>query len=68
MAIPDKLNYIANVKKEFKERLDATGQSTDIPFRQYVNLIENIPNTGAITPDQVDEFTRYAIEISGEKA
>lgn len=68
MAIPDKLNYIANVKKEFKERLDTTGQSTDVPFRQYTNLIDNIPNTGAITLDQVDEFTRLAIEISGEKA
>lgn len=68
MAITDKLNYISNVKKDFRERLDATGQSTSIPFRQFTNLIDNIPNTGAITPDQVDEFTRYAIEISGEKA
>lgn len=68
MAIPDKLTHAIEVKKTLKEALDKTGQETNIPFRQYTQLIENIPNTGAITPEQIDELTRLAIEISGEEA
>ena len=68
MAIADKLNHVKEVKQGLKETLDKTNQDTNVPFRQYSNLIENIPNTGAITYNQIDELTRLAIKISGEKA
>lgn len=68
MAIPDKLMHAIEIKKVLKEELDKTGQETNIPFRQYAQLIENIPNTGAITPEQIDQLTKLAIEISGEEA
>jgi len=68
MAIPDKLTHLIELKKVLKGELDKTGQETNIPFRQYSQLIENIPNMGAITPEQIDELTRLAIEISGEEA
>ena len=68
MSIPDKLTHIKEVKKSIEEKIQSTGQNTNVPFRDYTKLIDNIPNTGAITPSQVNELTELAIEISGEKA
>lgn len=68
MSIPDKLTHVKEVKKSIEEKIQSTGQDTNVPFREYANLIDNIPNTGAITPDQVNELTELSIEISGEKA
>lgn len=66
--IPEKLDYILETKELIKEKLDSTGQDTSVSFREYSDLIKNIPNTGAISYDDIDKFTRQAIEISGEKA
>lgn len=68
MSIPDKLTHVKEVKKSIEEKIQSTGQDTNVPFREYANLVDNIPNTGAITPDQVNELTELSIEISGEKA
>ena len=68
MAIPEKLDGLKSTKQEMRNILNSTGQNTSVPFRQYSNLITNIPNTGAITAQEVDDLTRLAIEISGEEA
>lgn len=67
-AIPEKITHIDEIKTSIKTKLNSTGQNTEVPLRQYSSLIENIPNTGAITPTQVNDLTKLAIEISGEKA
>ena len=66
--IPSKLKKIKQTKAEIKAVLDSTNQNTNIPFRQYTGLIENIPDSGAMTHEDVDRLTRLAIQISGEEA
>ena len=66
--IPEKLDKIKQTKHEIKAVLDKTHQDTNIPFREYSNLIKNIPNTGALTQKNISDLTKLAIEISGEKA
>lgn len=67
-AIPQKLDYLMETKLKIKDKIDQTFQDTNVPFDEYPNLIKNIPNTGAITPAQIDTFTRLAISINGENA
>ena len=66
--IPEKLEYLETTKTLIKNKIESTGQNVDVPLSKFPELIRNIPNTGAITYDQIDEFTRQAIEINGEKA
>lgn len=66
--IPEKLNYIIETKTVIKDKIAKTNQDTNVPFRDYTNLIRNIPNTGAMSYDDIDRLTRIAIGISGEKA
>lgn len=69
MAIPDKLDYIQETKALISNKIASTGQNTKgVPFRDYTNLIENIPNTGAISEQQINDLTELVINISGEKA
>ena len=68
MAIPEKLENIKSVKTEIKEILDSTNQNTNVSFRQYCNLIANIPNRGVLTPRQINDLTSLVINISGERA
>jgi len=67
-SIPDKIMHLSKVKEAIKTTLDKTNQDTNVPFRQYTKLIENIPNTGALSLEDIDELTKFAIDISGEKA
>lgn len=67
--INSKVKYLEETKSLIKKKIDSTGQNTtNVTFRNYVSLIKNIPNTGAITYDDIDKFTKQAIKISGEKA
>ena len=66
--IPEKLEYLETTKALIKNKIESTGQNADVPLSEFPELIRNIPNTGAITYSQIDEFTRQAIEINGEKA
>lgn len=66
--IPKKLNNIFEIKNQISDKLKNVGLDTNIPFRQYSNLIEQIPESGAITLDELDYCTELAINISGEKA
>lgn len=66
--IPQKLKKIKQTKQEIKTSLDRTHQNTNIPFRQYSNLIRNIPDSGAMTHSDVNRLTALAIQISGEEA
>lgn len=66
--IPKKLNYMIETKTVIKDKIDKTNQNTDVPFRSYADLIRNIPNTGAMSYNDIDSLTRIAIGISGEKA
>lgn len=68
MAIPEKLDGIKATKLNIRNVLNTTNQNTAVPFRQYPNLISNIPNSGAISAEDVDRLTRLAINISGEEA
>ena len=69
MAIPEKLNLTLDTKSKIKAKIESTGQSTtNKTFRQYAELIENIPSSGAITQRQLNELTELAIDISGEEA
>lgn len=66
--IPKKLNNIFEIKNQISDKLKNVGLDTNIPFRQYSNLIEQIPESGAITLDELDYCTELTINISGEKA
>lgn len=68
MAIPEKLENIKSVKAEIRNILNTTNQNTNVPFRQYCDLIENITESGAMTLEQVNSLTRQIINISGEEA
>lgn len=69
MAIPDKLDYVQETKVLISNKIASTGQNIQgVPFRNYANLIENIPNTGAISKQQINDLTELVINISGEKA
>lgn len=69
MAIPYKLGYIQETKNQIANKLQLTGQNTfNKTFREYNDLIENIPFTGVISKEQLDFAVNLAIEISGEKA
>lgn len=66
--IPKRLDNIIDIKNKINTKLKDVGLDTNIPFRQYSDLIEQIPNSGAITLDEIDYCTNLAINISGEKA
>lgn len=66
--IPDKLDYINETKEQIKTLLNSTGQDTEVPFSKYPSLVSNIPNTGAISYDEINVLTELAIQISGERA
>lgn len=66
--IPKRLNNIFEIKNQISDKLKNVGLDTNIPFRQYSDLIEQIPESGAITLDELDYCTELAINISGEKA
>ena len=69
MAIPEKLDLTIDTKNKIKTKIESTGQSTNNKtFREYSTLIANIPSTGALTQEEINELTELAIEISGEKA
>lgn len=67
-ALPDKLNYIKETKTQIAEKIKSTGQDTNVPFRQYADLIKEIPNLGALSQDDINMLTELTINISGEKA
>lgn len=67
-ALPEKLDLIIKIKEELKSKINQTGQNTEVPFRQYSDLISNIPDTGAMTRDDVNSFAEFTLEINGEKA
>lgn len=66
--IPDKIDYLNITKDLIKDKLDSTGQDTNVPLSKYSDLIRNIPNTGAISYNQIDALTNLTIKINGEKA
>lgn len=66
--IPKRLDNIIDIKNKFDKNFKSVGLNTNIPFRQYSDLIKEIPNTGAITSDEIDISTILAIDINGEKA
>lgn len=68
MAVPEKLDGVKATKLNIRNVLNTTNQNTAVPFRQYPNLISNIPNTGAMSADDVNRLTMMAINISGEEA
>lgn len=69
MAIPEKLDEVKLTKKSLKDSLESTGQTTtDVTFRNYSGLIENVPNLGTIPQANMNSLVNLAIDISGEKA
>ena len=66
--IPDKIDYLNITKDLIKDKLDSTGQDTNVPLSKYYDLIRNIQNTGAISYNQIDDLTNLTIKINGEKA
>lgn len=67
-ALPDKLKYIQDTKNQIGNKIKSTGQDTNVPFRQYANLIKEIPNLGALSQEDINKLTELTIDISGEKA
>lgn len=67
-ALPEKLDLIIKTKEELKSKINQTGQNTEVPFRRYSDLISNIPDTGAMTRDDVNSLAEFTLEINGEKA
>ena len=69
MGIPEKLEYLEETKNLIKEKIESTGQSTyKVPFKDYANLINNIPNCGSFPKEDIQRLTIQTINISGEKA
>lgn len=68
MYIPEKLKNINEVKKEIKIQLDKTRQDTNTTFRGLVPLIDNIPNSGAMTQEDINTCANILISINGENA
>lgn len=68
MYIPEKLENITNVKREIKFQLNKTRQDTNVTFRQLVPLIDNIPNSGAMTQEDINTCANILISINGENA
>ena len=69
MAIPEKLEYIEETKELIRQKIESTKQNTyNIPFSNYANLIDNIPNCGSFPKQDIQRFTLQAINISGEQA
>ena len=68
MHIGDKLKNIEEVKEALKIQLDRTGQNTNVKFRSFTTLIENIPNKNTMTQSQINNLTTTIIEINGEDA
>ena len=66
--IPQRLKYIKQVKADIKAQLDRTGQDTSITFREYPDLIRNIPGAGVMEPEDLSKFVEQTININGEKA
>ena len=66
--IPDKIDYLNITKDLIKDKLDSTGQDTNVPLSKYSDLIRNIPNTGAISYNQIDDLTNLTIKINKKKA
>lgn len=64
--IPNKLDYVINAKYRIKNKLISTGQNVNVPFRAYADLISNIPNTTAITHEDLDLCNKQLLNISGE--
>lgn len=69
MGLPEKLGYLETTKSLIRQKINSTGQNTyRVPFDNYANLINNIPNCGAFPQSNIQELTIQAINISGEKA
>ena len=69
MGIPEKLDYLKETKNLIKEKIDSTGQNTNrVPFSNYANLINNIPNCGSFPQSDIQRMILQTINISGEKA
>jgi hypothetical protein len=66
--IPQRLKHVNKVKTDIKVQLDRTGQDTNVTFREYPNLIRNIPNAGVLNPEDLSKFVEQTININGEKA
>ena len=67
-ALPDKLNYIKETKTQIADKIKSTGQDTNVPFRQYADLIKEIPNLGALSQEDINKLTELTIDLSAEKA
>ena len=67
-ALPDKLKYIQDTKNQIGNKIKSTGQDTNVPFRQYADLIKEIPNLGVLSQEDINRLTELTIDISGEKA
>ena len=69
MHIVDKLRNVSNVKQELSSQLSRLGQDTsNVKFRNYSNLIENIPSSSVISQSNIDNFVIKTININGENA
>lgn len=66
--IPEKLLYSLQVKDLIDAKLNYTNQNTNVPFNTFPNLIKNIPNTSAISPETYNALVIQTDAISGEKA
>lgn len=66
--IPQRLKNIKEVKQEIKEEIERTGQDTNVTFREYPDLIRNIPNMGVLEEEDLTKFVEQTISINGEKA
>ena len=66
--VPQRLIKLEETKQKITDIFKSTGQNTNIPFRQYTELIKNIPDSGAMTYDEASELAALAIKINGENA
>lgn len=68
MKISEKVLNIMNVKEQIKTQISRTGQRTNVKFRDYTTLIDNIPNIQPMTDEDINECTLMVININGENA
>ncbi len=68
MHIVNKLQNVNNIKNELKTQLNKTGQDTNVKFREFTRLIENIPEINIMSQEDIDTCVNKIIEINGENA
>ncbi len=68
MYIPEKLENVKKVKKELKTQLLRAKLDTNVKFREIPDLIKKVPDSGAMTQDDINTCANILININGENA